>query len=189
MPLCGLRRTCRVDCRVRAAIARVIRGGLRTSNDAQKNGPHKCRLKDRHGTTDETRPADTPTPMRHGAALCGDRHTGRRTMHTVIACHAPAPTSGGRGAPANSSGEPACAARRNSTRADASSPESFAFSCDGKKRCEAVKKELDRATNVNVGCSDELEQLSSSKLCLRALAAAMRVRAAQNLAQRLRLGV
>ena len=100
-----------VDCRVRAAIARVIRGGLRTSNDAQKNGPHKCRLKDRHGTTDETRPADTPTPMRHGAALCGDRHTGRRTMHTVIACHAPAPTSGGRGAPANSSGEPACAAR------------------------------------------------------------------------------
>ena len=52
-----------------------------------------------------------------------------------------------------------------------------------------MKKELDRATNVNVGCSDELEQLSSSKLCLRALAAAMRVRAAQNLAQRLRLGV
>ena len=49
-----------------------------------------------------------------------------------------------------------------------------------------MKKELDRATNVNVGCSDELEQLSSSKLCLRALAAAMRVRAAQNLAQRLR---
>ena len=29
---------CRVDCRVRAAIARVIRGGLRTSNDAQKTG-------------------------------------------------------------------------------------------------------------------------------------------------------
>ena len=109
---CGVScRVWRVDCRVRAAIARVIRGGLRTSNDAQKNGPHKCRLKDRHGTTDETRPADTPTPMRHGAALCGDRHTGRRTMHTVIACHAPAPTSGGRGAPANSSGEPACAAR------------------------------------------------------------------------------
>ena len=107
-PVC---RVSSVDCRVRAAIARVIRGGLRTSNDAQKNGPHKCRLKDRHGTTDETRPADTPTPMRHGAALCGDRHTGRRTMHTVIACHAPAPTSGGRGAPANSSGEPACAAR------------------------------------------------------------------------------
>ena len=61
--------------------------------------------------------------------------------------------------------------------------------CDGKKRCEAAKKELDRATNVNVGCSDELEQLSSSKLRLRALAAAMRVRAAQDLVQRLRLGV
>ena len=52
-----------------------------------------------------------------------------------------------------------------------------------------MKKELDRATNVNVGRSDELEQLSSSKLRLRALAAAMRVRAAQILAQRLRLGV
>ena len=52
-PVCGLLYPAlsvvsRVDCRVRAAIARVIRGGLRTSNDAQKNGPHKCRLKDRH---------------------------------------------------------------------------------------------------------------------------------------------
>ena len=91
-----------VACRVRAAI--VTGEACAASNDAQKTG-HTNAVKDRRWDV-RRRAADTAPSS--GSA---ETHTGRRTMRTIIACHAPSPTSGGRGAPANSSGEPACAAR------------------------------------------------------------------------------